>query len=33
MMAFIVRNGKIVELDALSDPERLAALDLAVLDA
>ncbi len=32
VMAFIVRNGKIVEIDALSDPERLAMLDLAVLD-
>jgi RNA polymerase sigma-70 factor (ECF subfamily) len=30
--AFTVRDGKIVELDFLSDPERLATLDLAVLD-
>jgi hypothetical protein len=27
-----VRDGKIVELDFLSDPERLAQLDLTVLD-
>jgi RNA polymerase sigma-70 factor, ECF subfamily len=32
VMAFTVRDGKIVEIDALSDPERLAELDLAVLD-
>jgi RNA polymerase sigma factor (sigma-70 family) len=30
--AVTVRDGKIVELDFLSDPERLAKLDLAVLD-
>ncbi len=30
--AITVRNGKIVELDFLSDPERLAQLDLRVLD-
>jgi RNA polymerase sigma-70 factor (ECF subfamily) len=27
-----VRGGRIVEMDFLSDPERLAALDLTVLD-
>jgi RNA polymerase sigma factor (sigma-70 family) len=32
VMAFTVRNGKIVEIDALADPERLRELDLAVLD-
>jgi RNA polymerase sigma factor (sigma-70 family) len=32
VMAFTVRNGKIVEIDALNDPERLRELDLAVLD-
>jgi hypothetical protein len=31
-MAFVVRNGKIVEIDGLADPERLQALDLPVLD-
>jgi RNA polymerase sigma-70 factor (ECF subfamily) len=31
-MAFTVRNGKIVAIDALADPERLRRLDLAVLD-
>ena len=30
--AVTVRNGKIVELDFLSDPERLRLLDLAILD-
>ena len=30
--AVTVRNGKIVELDFLADPERLAQLDLTVLD-
>ena len=30
--AVTVRDGKIVELDFLSDPERLAQLDLTVLD-
>jgi RNA polymerase sigma-70 factor (ECF subfamily) len=30
--AITVRDGKIVELDFLSDPERLAQLDLTVLD-
>ena len=28
VMAFVVRNGKIVEIDGLADPERLQALDL-----
>lgn len=32
VMAFTVRGGKIVAIDALSDPERLAELDLTVLD-
>src|SRR5262245_46384144 len=30
--AFTIRNGKIVELDFLTDPERIAELDLTVLD-
>jgi RNA polymerase sigma factor (sigma-70 family) len=32
VMAFTVRDGKIVEIDALTDVERLSRLDLAVLD-
>ena len=32
VMAFTVTGGKIVEIDAVSDPERLRLLDLAVLD-
>jgi RNA polymerase sigma-70 factor, ECF subfamily len=32
VMAFTVRNGKVVAIDALSDPARLAELDLTVLD-
>ena len=28
----IVRNGKIAELDFLADPERLARLDVTILD-
>ena len=32
VMAFTVRDGKVVEIDALRDPERLADLDLTVLD-
>ncbi|MGQ0804349.1 MAG: RNA polymerase sigma factor SigJ [Actinomycetota bacterium] len=32
VMGFTVRGGKIVEIDAIADPERLARLDLAVLD-
>ena len=31
VLAFIVRGGKITEIDVLSDPERLRALDLSVL--
>ena len=30
--AVTVRNGKIVELDFLADPERLRQLDLTMLD-
>jgi RNA polymerase sigma-70 factor, ECF subfamily len=30
--AVTVRGGKIVELDFLADPERLAQLDLTILD-
>ena len=30
--AFTIRNGRIVEFDILTDPERLAQLDLTVLD-
>ena len=30
--AFTVRDGKIVELDFLADPERLRELDLTILD-
>jgi RNA polymerase sigma-70 factor (ECF subfamily) len=30
--AVTVRGGKIVEMDILADPERLAALDLSFLD-
>jgi RNA polymerase sigma factor (sigma-70 family) len=32
VMGFTVAGGKIVEIDAITDPERLRALDLAVLD-
>jgi len=32
VMAFTVRDGKIVAIDALADPARLAELDLTVLD-
>ena len=32
VMGFTVVGGKIVEIDAITDPERLRALDLAVLD-
>jgi RNA polymerase sigma-70 factor, ECF subfamily len=32
VLAFTVRNGKIVEIDAIADRERLARLDLAGLD-
>ena len=31
LMGFIVRRGKIVEIDAIADPERLRRLDLAIL--
>jgi hypothetical protein len=31
-MGFTVTGGKIVEIDALSDPARLRRLDLTVLD-
>ena len=30
--AFTVRSGKIVEIDILSDPKRLATLDITMLD-
>ena len=33
VMAFTVRGGKIVEIDALVDPDRLSKLDLKLLDA
>ena len=32
VMGFTVSGGKIVEIDALADPERLSRLDLTVLD-
>ena len=32
IMGFTVRDGKIVAIDALADPERLSRLDLEVLD-
>jgi RNA polymerase sigma-70 factor (ECF subfamily) len=32
VMAFTVRGGRIVEIDALADPERLRELDLTLLD-
>jgi RNA polymerase sigma factor (sigma-70 family) len=32
VMAFVVVDGRIVAIDALSDPDRLAAIDLTVLD-
>jgi hypothetical protein len=32
VMAFTVRDGKIVAIDSLSDPTRLRQLDLAALD-
>lgn len=31
VLAFTITDGRIVEIDALVDPERLARLDLAVL--
>lgn len=33
VLAFTVRNERIVEIDILADPERLARLDFIVLDA
>ncbi len=33
VMAFAIRGGRIVEIDILSDPERLSRLDLSGLDA
>jgi RNA polymerase sigma factor (sigma-70 family) len=32
IMAFTVRGGRVVEIDAIADPERLSQLDLPVLD-
>lgn len=32
VMGFTVVGGRIVEIDAITDPERLRELDLAVLD-
>jgi RNA polymerase sigma-70 factor (ECF subfamily) len=32
VLAFTIRDGRIVELDILADPARLAALELKVLD-
>jgi len=32
VMGFTVRDGRIVEIDVLADPERLARLDLTILD-
>jgi RNA polymerase sigma-70 factor (ECF subfamily) len=32
VMAFTVRDGKIVAIDGLADPDRLKELDLTVLD-
>jgi hypothetical protein len=31
VLSFTIRGGKIVEIDAISDPTRLRQLDLAVL--
>jgi len=33
VMGFTIAGGKVVEIDILADPERLARLDLAALDA
>lgn len=33
IVAVLVRNGKIAEMDFFADPERLARLDLTVLGA
>jgi RNA polymerase sigma-70 factor (ECF subfamily) len=32
IMGFTVRHGKVVAIDALADPERIARLDLSALD-
>lgn len=32
VMAFTIRDGRIIALDILTDPERLARLDLSVVD-
>jgi hypothetical protein len=32
VLDFTVRRGKIVEIDAIADPERLRQLELTVLD-
>jgi hypothetical protein len=32
VLIFTIKQGKIVEIDAVSDPGRLRQLDLAVLD-
>ena len=32
VMSFMVRGGKIAEIDILRDPERLSQLDLTLLD-
>jgi hypothetical protein len=32
VIGFTVSRGKIVEIDAIADPDRLGRLDLAVLD-
>jgi len=32
VLDFTIRNGKIVAIDAIADPQRLAELELAVLD-
>jgi RNA polymerase sigma-70 factor (ECF subfamily) len=32
VMGFTVRGGRIVEIDAVADPERLARVDLTLLD-
>jgi len=32
LIAFTVSNGKIVEIDAVNDPERLGQIDVAVFD-
>ena len=33
VLAFTIRNERIVEIDILADPDRLARIDFAVLDA